>query len=279
MNADYSLLRKLPPLTRARGDRLYQHGERWWVDLSKENGAYLWGRRPIGVAHDWKNQLDKGLGGLLPSLFEKRFFRHLTGLFPFPHQAVLFRNHERAMAALEELEGRPIPFGEWHDPAFGPKKEAEFAFWRPMGSNAESFRVLYPLLPWSQVQARVLLFPGEQGDLPDSDLVAATELSALVKSVVMTIADGSDRMKRDRREAFWREFDNFSEPGELWRRQGPYLSFRGEPEDYETVFDRFLAAGFLLSPDMSLPCILPEEGFSTGEWKAFRGACRVSLSS
>lgn len=274
MNADFSLLQKLPPLSRARGDRLYQHGERWWVDLFKENGAFLWGRRPGGVAHDWKNQLDKGLGGLFPSVFEKRLGRHLQDLFPFPHRAVFFRNPERAMAALESVLGEPVGFHRWFDPALdSASKDKEMSYWRPYLATPDDFQVLYPLLPWAQAQARVLLFsPGYAGEIPTGDLVPPTELAALVRSVVMTIADASDPKKRVQRESFWAEFDSRMGGLGLFSRRGPYLQALCEPEEYEGLFVRCLDSGFLLSPDMSLPSLLPS-ALSDGEWKAWLAAC------
>jgi hypothetical protein len=60
-------------------------------------------------------------------------------------------------------------------------------------------------------------------------------------------------------------------PGRSLR--GPYLVFSeaADPESYERLFRRFLACGFLLPPDPSLPAIIPAE-LSEGEEKALSAA-------
>ena len=69
---DPQLLNLLPPLRRARGDRLYGPDQKHWVDLWKQEGTWLLGHRPEGAAKEWKNQVDKGLSAWAPSHWPRR---------------------------------------------------------------------------------------------------------------------------------------------------------------------------------------------------------------
>jgi hypothetical protein len=64
-----------------------------------------------------------------------------------------------------------------------------------------------------------------------------------------------------------------------WKREGIYLSLKKEPTNakWETLFKKFLDAGFLLPPDPSQPVILPGE-MSDGE-SAKLAAALTNLSA
>ena len=101
---DTALLNLLPPLRRARGDRFYGADQKHWVDLWKQDGLWLLGRRPEGAAKEWKIQLDKGLAGWLPSHWPRRLEPLIRQLLPQTTAVRLFRNADRALSFLGSEE-------------------------------------------------------------------------------------------------------------------------------------------------------------------------------
>ncbi len=269
---DTSLLNQLPPLRRARGDRLYADDQHW-VDLWKQSGAWLLGHRPEGAAREWKNQIDKGLAAVFPSRWPARLEKHLNDLPGLAASATLrlFPNFEAARQALQAWKGQAFTF-----------QDAKRARWRPFSPPPESTPragwegVLLPVLPSGPAQAVPVLIAGSAEGLV-APLVAVSEAAALVRAAVTLARKLKDPTFAAALKLVQKGFDRHVAPTGLFRRQGHWLEATCAPEDYERLFGVFLAAGFVLSPDQDQESLLPLE-VSAGEWKALRGACDVFAS-
>ncbi|MEI8096060.1 MAG: hypothetical protein WCG80_17760 [Spirochaetales bacterium] len=275
---DTSLIQLLPPIRRARGDRLYAN-ERHWVDLWKQSGAWLLGHRPEGAAREWKNQLDKGLAAVLPSRWTARLETHLNDLLGYGEAKGtlrLYANEESAVQALEAWGGETFTF-----------QDAKRARWLPFSGDDPPGLGNYPKLaksPWKGVVLPrlpagpatafpVILGPklNVVGDLPPAPLVAVTEAAALVRAAVTLRRKQGDANFLAALTAVGKQFDRHASQLGFFRRSGPWFEATCEPEDYERLFTTFLEAGFVLSPDQDQESVLPPE-LSEGEWKAFRTA-------
>ncbi len=106
------------------------------MDLWKQDGIWLLGRRPEGAAKEWKNQLDKGLAGWAPSHWPRRLEPLIKQLLPATMAVRLFRNADRALAFLGPEQARTSVWRPWDD--------------RNVSSENETRSVVWPVLPTDQ---------------------------------------------------------------------------------------------------------------------------------
>ncbi|NNM54269.1 MAG: hypothetical protein HKM05_06055 [Spirochaetales bacterium] len=278
-SADWQLLANLPSVQRARGDRLYLGRDKHWVDLWKQNGLFLEGRRPEKLLLTWKNQHAKGLGGFLPTTMTARLLKAVRRHWPAALQVLTFRSPEKAWSAACELvpEGSKPDFRRyWSDEASSPTTTS-LRIARPGGASSQdacqTAKLVWPVLPCGPLQARILLI-GQlwEGPLPDphlcAEMISGADAAGL--SEALKIWDQSQLAdKQGERLAFWQTLDALSQG--LFTRLGTYWTPQCDPCRYEVLFHCFLKRGFLLPPDMSQPVILPTS-LSNGELAALRGA-------
>ncbi len=281
-SADWQLLVNLPAVQRARGDRLYLGRDKHWVDLWKENGLYLDGRRPEKLLLTWKNQHAKGLGGIFPTKQTTRLLKAIQRHWPAALQVLTFRSPEKAWAVACSLvpEGNNPDFRRhWSDEAISPATPAtrSLRIVRPWGASSQddcqSARLVWPVLPCGPLQARILLIGQRwEGPLPDparwSEMISGADAAGLGEALKLWDRL-QDPTKQSERQAFWQTIDTLSQG--LFTRRGAYWTPQCDPSRYEALFHCFLKRGFLLPPDMSQPVILPTS-LSNGELTALRAA-------
>lgn len=249
---DPALLNLLPPLRRARGDRLYGADQKHWVDLWKQDGAWLLGHRPEGAAKEWKNQLDKGLATWAPSPWPRRLETLVRSLVPGAGAVRVFRNVDRAPSA-------PV-WRPWEDEG------------RPALVPGASVRLVLPAGP---AQAVAVAWEASfAGDVPEHDVTSPAEAAALVHAVAQVLRFDVDPRFRSARLEAATAFDRHVAPSGLFVRRG--LWFRlVEPRRHSAVFRVHLDAGFLLNPDADSPSLLPT-ALSPGEWTAWARAAEAA---
>jgi hypothetical protein len=248
---DPSLLNLLPPLRRARGDRLYGPDERHWVDLWKQDGTWLLGRRPEGAAKEWKVQLDKGLAGWAPSLWPDRLLSQVQKLVAGVTAVRVFRNVDRAPVV-------PL-WRPWDD--------------QPLPSEAPGFAGAFRLvLPTGPAQAVAVAYTeAYAGAVPDHDVTAPAEAAALVHAAAQLVRFTADVRAVAARLAASAAFDKLIAPAGRFVRQGVW--FQAVAGDYRRLFEAHLAAGFLLPPDPEGWGVLSPD-LSPGEWAAWAAVVR-----
>ena len=254
---DPALLNLLPPLRRARGDRFYGPDEKHWVDLWKQDGIWLLGRRPEGAAKEWKNQLDKGLAGWAPSHWPRRLEPLIRTLLPETMAVRVFRNPDRAESFL------------------GGANQRKTSLWRPWDNRISPWSqpghrgVLWPVLPTGPGQAVVLAFAATWTQpLPEHDATSPAEAAALVQAAAQVIRFSADLRAVAARATIGVAFDRHLGPSGLFVREGIWFGSTVGALEYTSLFRSMLKAGFFLNPDPEGLGILPE--LSPGEWLSWK---------
>lgn len=276
------LLRRLPPIRRARGHRLYAEDGRRFLDFWQDGGRGVLGARHAKLGLGLKATLDRGLDRPLPSRQEARLAKLALALVPGARALRLYRNEDRALSALAALfpeagagalggagDSRvglldsPLVF----DPARPASSPAPALLLRPYAARLPaaprpSGGVFLPLLPLPRgLGPGLLLFedpalaeaagPGDL--LPPLELRAACDALAALGALEAGAAEAETR---------WRRLDRRA--SKLFDRRGPYLFPRPEAGDWSSIFSAALDKGLLLSPDPTRPSLAPLD-FDEGE--------------
>jgi hypothetical protein len=269
------LLRLLPPVRRARGNRLYTADGKRFLDLWLDDGRGILGDRDRYTRTVAANAADKGLTRPYPGLYDARFIKTVEATWPGFGTIRLFSSEGRALAAAALILGiQPSPGASSMliDSAARPSGTTDaaisgsprLAIARPFAVIPETCDLALPRLPcprpfspWCLMArdgtAAAQTLSAEEGDLvPAQTLVSAARgLSSLEASV----RDGYG-------EALWTRFDK--RMGAWFERSGPYLFPRATPAGYEAFFRAALEGGALLSPLQNTPSVIPPD-FDDGE--------------
>jgi hypothetical protein len=254
--SDYSLLKTVPAVLRARGFRLYTQDGRRLIDLWLNGGAAILGHTPPNLLRELKNTASRGLYAPLPHFSQGRFIKTLSKLFPGRG----FRLYAAPPPELTKLF------------TSGAAK-----LWRPFTDPASPFAVenaplLIPVLPGIQ-QLRGGLPLGlcvtaaksenQIAQLPANDILPPLLLAIATRGIYDLLASPERAKPAFPRLAKVMQTDDFKK---RWRRQGIYLYPKERPgnDEWAALFAQFLDAGFLLPPNQNQPLILPGE-LSDGE--------------
>ena len=257
---------RLPRINRARGGRLYTaEGERW-IDCWADGGRALLGHRPRGVSSRIKSVIDKGVFAPYPSVWAHRLEKALLRLFPGCRGVRLFENLECAMAAcgIESLPGDPLDMEPTVNRIAG-------ALWgRPLLPNHPRADFLLPILPLPGIMnIQSVLFCGDEagtGAAEPPRLFSPVILAALTRACLAL-----DEEESERRKSADTAYDG-GDSADIWERRGPYMLFRGSPDDYDEVFEAYFARSILIAPSSRRPSVYPT-GLSAGEQRLLRMGC------
>ena len=249
----YSLLKLVPTVLRARGYRLYTQGGKRLVDLWLNGGAAILGHTPPNILREIKNTASRGLFAPFPHFLQERFTSALSRLLP----GRSFRLYAAPPPQLEPL---------FNSGAAG--------LWRPFADPGSPFAVaankplLIPVLPgihgWRGDLPLGLCVLAAQSEndftpLPPGEFLSPVLLAAAARGIHDLLAAPARA-----NPAFPRISKALQ--NSRWQRAGIYLSLKekNETAEWDSLFRKFLAAGFLLPPVPSHPLILPGE-LSPGE--------------
>jgi hypothetical protein len=276
---EFSLLRLVPAVLRARDFRLYTGAGRL-VDLWQNNGAAILGHTPPSLLRELKNTASRGLYAPLPHFFEARYCKALSRIFPGRN----FRLYAAPPPELEKLAANGTA-----------------ALWRPFADSAAPLRVpenppvLIPVVPGIQTwraglplglcvlaikdsasssvppclcvrsfkeDASIPAGDLSLGDLSPSDFIPPVLLAVAIRGIYDLISAAPSRANPVYpriEKALKNSHTQTGEGQSPWQRSGIYLTPRQEPSQTEwaALFSRFLENGFLLPPLSSQPLILP----------------------
>jgi hypothetical protein len=253
------LRQRLPVVRRAREYHLYTLSSRRYLDLWQNGGRSLLGHRPGRLTTVLKNTISKGLAADLPSVYAGRLRRLLRQMFPGYGGFRIAGSPEEALQLASLCLGRTVVKEELPDPAAGRGGLAhtELSLWRPLLPDRVSADVLLPVLPFGMGGApAVVCF---RGDLPDGFPGQGPVSGVLLAGLLRCLQE-----LRSFRSPEWLRPDLLAGCSG-WRQRGVYVVPDFDLADYERVFDAFLEAGVLLSPEAPYVSILPSADLSKGE--------------
>jgi len=251
---------KIPQVLRARGFRLYLANKQRLVDLWQNGGAAVLGHTPPNLLRELKNTASRGLYAPFPHFTEGRFIKALSKLLP-GRSFRLYAAPPQELSALYET-GEAKLWRPYTDPV------------NPFAAD-ESAPLLIPVIPgihtWQNglpiglyvIAAQTTSNAAEKllSQLPPGDALSPVLLAVAARGIHDLLA------APERGKPHFPKITKVLKTNECrWQRNGIYLTLKNapSPSEWETLFNKFLKAGFLLPPDPTQPLILPGE-LSDGE--------------
>jgi len=250
---------RMPVVRRAREYHLYSVSGKRYLDLWQNGGRSLLGHKPGRLTTVLKDTISRGLIADLPSVFGARLIRALQTLFPAYREFRLSGSLAEALQLVSLYLGRNVTAGDVVDPLLEqePAKEMPVSLWRPLLSDPPAAHVLLPVLPFAVAGApQVVCFRGSlPRDFPTQAPVSGVLLAGLLRIL---------------HELQQFTMPDWVRPGLLdgcagWRQERLYVIPEFDLAGYERVFEAFLDAQMLLSPEAPFFSILPGGEISKGE--------------
>jgi hypothetical protein len=284
------LLRRLPPIRRMRGNRLYAEDGRRFLDLWLDDGRGILGEAERAAKTYASNAIDKGLVRPYPGLYERRLIKAVQARWPGYPGIRLYASEESALRAAQRIlgaettvidaaarnaAGREAPAGE---ELSAPPPDNALALLRPFLDAPEpglpgAPRLAMPRLPCPRPYAPACLLAGDEaafahraeGWSEPGELVSGMQLYAAARALD-SLANAA---REGHAEERWKLFDRRMEA--FFERRGPYIYARAAEADYEGFFMAALAGGALISPFYEKPSLVAPD-IDDGELKKLAAA-------
>jgi len=251
---EFSLLKQIPTVLRARGFRLYTQDGKRLVDLWQNGGAAILGHTPPNLLREFKNTASRGLYAPFPHFTEGRFIKALSKIFP----GRSFRLYAMPPKELAELftSGAVKLWRPFIDPSSPFATEENTPLFIPVLPGIQLWRDNLPLgLCIVTAESE-----NQLANLPVSDILSPILLAVATRGVYDLLS------AQDRTKPNFLRIAKALQTSKTWQCRGIYLypKEKRESETWPVLFNKFLDAGFLLPPTPSQPLILPGE-LSDGE--------------
>ncbi len=255
---------------RAKGYYLYTEKNTRLLDLYLDAGMSILGRRMNQSPLVFKQFIDKGLSGFLPSQADYNLQKALKTLFPEHSDFRLYTSEFDCIEALKlfGFEGK------------NSKALLRENLWRPFLPEADKVlkQEAFFVQPAICSAYKILVFKKQENlNLPSSALMPATEKAALARAFfdlakkqaeykkTENLNDEeylrftSTKRQRKQAESSLRQYKQLCDLGrKFWDIRGSYLFPKMTEEEYKAFFLKALDAKILLSPDFSTPSFLPK---------------------
>ena len=238
-------LQVLPDIQRAREFRLYGRDGSRWLDCWLDDGRALLGHRPDGLSLRLKNEIARGLYAPYPGVWEGRLGRALRRFRPGFSDWRIYESPRIAVEKLGISNGPADPLDDTDTPAL------EVLWGRPFLDTGPETRCLFPHLPLPGLtRAQVVLFRDSDMSAPPSDAISPVILSALARIVDEVIK--AEKTAQNNADLWKLPFS-----ADIWDRRGPYITFRGDENAYDALFDGFASRNVLIAPSRRRPTVIP----------------------
>lgn len=232
-------------IKRAKGFYLYTEKNIRLLDLYLDEGMSFLGRKEAQIPLVIKQYTDKGLYSFLPTSADYNLKKALHTLFP-DHPEIAFYYHCPQVL-------------NWFECKTGKKTFSENV-WKPLLASSEVLKkqIGFFVQPPLCTSVKIAVFKKEAAaEIPPSSTITALEKAALAKAFFALIKyielyNHSKIEPQSKQYAAVKKLCS-----EFWNIENMYLFPKTQKTDYEVFFKAALDAHILISPDFTIPSILP----------------------
>ncbi|WNY64892.1 hypothetical protein [Borreliella carolinensis] len=250
---DLPLIDNLPVIKRARFFYLYDiHGKRY-LDLYLNGGKNFLGYRVQGLNRLFKQTMSRGLISPYPSVFKNQFVNLVFTFFKEAGSVYIFRLEEDAKEFLLSLTGKNKFFMPWE------KEDGIYEF--RVGFRNIKYPMIFniPLPDFMSVSIVVM-----------DNLSRKIEFKDNFDAVTLSLARHTLSKLLFYRKNIDVDFNSFATS--LFRVTDRYMFPLYDACYHTEIFNEFLKFGYLISPNFSIPSIIPLK-FSKGDLDNFKKIC------
>ncbi|MCD2308878.1 hypothetical protein [Borreliella burgdorferi] len=250
---DLPLIDNLPVIKRARFFYLYDiHGKRY-LDLYLNGGRNFLGYRVQGLNRLFKQTMSRGLISPYPSVFKNQFINLVFTFFKEAGSVYIFKLEKDAKKFLLSLTGKNKFFMPWE------KEEGIYEF--RVGFSNIKYPMIFniPLPNFMSVSIVVMDNLSRKIEFKDNFDAVTLSLARHTLSKLLFYKKNIDI-----------DFNSFATP--LFRIADRYMLPLYDACYHAEIFNEFLKFGYLISPNFSIPSIVPLK-FSKGDLDNFKKLC------
>ncbi|NLK45833.1 MAG: hypothetical protein GX297_04175 [Treponema sp.] len=241
-------------IKRARGCFLYTQSGTRITDLWLDNGRAILGWGAGNARMYFKNSINRGFTAVWGTNIPKKLERTLRAIFNDFAFFAFYTDKakvDKAFLCSNMVNHKKIPvYLPWLNYGIDDNSLSESKIKKEFLSNKETCVEI--VLPFSWQPATLLAFRNSelQPKIPLSDSMPAPLCEAFCRSLYDLRLELPRRTAED-----WALFDKDFAP--YWHRTGPYLSYKGEKENYHDFFIHCLEQKLLIAPSYDMFSIVP----------------------
>ncbi len=250
---DLSLIDNLPVIKRARFFYLYDIYGKRYLDLYLNGGKNFLGYRVQGLNRLFKQTMSRGLISPYPSVFKNQFINLVFTFFKEAGSVYIFKLEQDAKEFLFSLTGKDKVFMPWE------KEEGIYEF--KVGFSDIKYPMIFNIPLPDFMSVSIVVIDNLSRKIEFKDNFDALTLS-LAKHMLSKLIFYKKNLNFD--------FNSFTTS--LFKLTGRYMFPLYDACYHAEIFDKFLKYGYLISPNFSIPSIVPLK-FSKGDLDNFKKIC------
>ncbi len=232
-------------IKRARGFYVYTEKNIRLLDLYLDEGMSLLGRKESQIPLVLKQYTDKGLYSFFPTSADYNLQKALHTLFPEHTEIAFYYDCQQVLDWFERKTG---------------KKDFSENLWKPFLSSSEALKkqLGFFVQPPFCTSVKIAVFKKTAAaEIPKSGNITALEKAALAKAFFKLIKF-IELYKCAKLKPAAKQYGTAKKLcSEFWNIENMYLFPKIKKTDYEDFFKAALDAHILISPDFTIPSILP----------------------
>lgn len=250
---DLSLIDNLPVIKRARFFYLYDINGKRYLDLYLNGGKNFLGYRIQGLNRLFKQTMSRGLISPYASVFKNQFINLVFTFFKEAGSVYIFKLEQDAKKFLLSLTGKDKVFMPWE------KEEGIYEF--KVGFRNIKYPMIFNIPLPDFMSVIIVVVDNLSRKIEFKDNFDAVTLS-LARHTLSKLLFYSKNLNID--------FNSFATS--LFRVTDRYMFPLYDACYHAEIFNEFLKHGYLISPNFSIPSIVPLK-FSKGDLDNFKKIC------
>ena len=233
------IFKRYGTIQRARGCFLYTKKGVRLTDMCQVGGRAILGWGGSSCFTVFKNVLNRGITGTFATEYDSRIRIAVSKLLNSERHVFFYNSKEKALKESLAFSGETKFFKPWEDSSTD---------W-----SALPCVILEPPMPWTKDIFILALKKECSDDFQKID--AGIKINAPLQAAVSRSIYNLIKAIQVRKESDWFVYDKILSA--YFERKGPYLYPKIPKEMYAAAFIHFLDSEIVMSPDFSIPSIVP----------------------